>query len=145
MREMPTALSNSFRAEAEEDTARLPLTSLIDIVFLLIAFFMLTTELIEAERDPAVELPRIEAAAVYEETPGDFVINVLQDGVITVAGLVVPEERLRELLARLDEGARVVLRVDKRLRYRDLDKTIQMCQREGISVLTLRATTGESP
>ncbi len=100
----------------------LNLTPLIDIVFLLLIFFMLTSRFIEEQQIP-VDLPD---ARISGETRDDAFVQVTltPDGRILVAGEEVPlealEQRLRQALKtdgrrfvrlRGDEGARFGLGV----------------------------------
>ena len=58
--------------EAAPDAARgLQVAPLIDVVFLLICFFMLASQLIQYQKDPAVELPVMANAKGAGEQPTD--------------------------------------------------------------------------
>ncbi|MDD3448332.1 MAG: biopolymer transporter ExbD [Gammaproteobacteria bacterium] len=76
--------------------AGLNLTPLIDIVFLLLIFFMLTAHFVQ-EETLDIELPEAETAAADED---ESLVEVIlsPEGELRVDGQVVPPERLEEAL-----------------------------------------------
>lgn len=90
------------------------LTPMIDIVFLLIVFFMTVANILTAEKKP-VEIPVAENSSIPEEAGSRQTLTVLADGT-TFAGL--REVSLQELTALVREGNetirdyRVFLRAD---------------------------------
>jgi biopolymer transport protein ExbD len=70
-----------------DDQTSINLTPMIDIVFLLIIFFMVGTkfsELNETERDIAIQVPAVTDAQALTNAPRKRVINVHQDGRIVL-------------------------------------------------------------
>ena len=67
----------------------LNLTPLIDVVFLLLIFFMVATTFLEPEREISIELPEAATASERAEVPDEIVINVLRDGSLNVNGSAV--------------------------------------------------------
>ncbi len=100
--------------------AHLDLAPLIDIVFLLLVFFMLTsTFLIPA----AIELELPESETADAQVPEGIVVALDKAGRVAVNGVEVPWEGLRERLAALIEAqpqAAVVLRSDARSEVQQL-------------------------
>jgi biopolymer transport protein ExbD len=74
----------------------LNLTPLIDIVFLLLVFFMLTAHFIEDEAI-AIDLPEAENSEASEDK-GYVEVTLTTDGQLLVDGLPTPIERLEESL-----------------------------------------------
>ena len=73
----------SPRREIEEMPA-LNLTSMIDVLFLLIIFFVVGTKFIESERQIELQLPRVKPGDALTAAPEKKVINVYRDGQITL-------------------------------------------------------------
>ena len=109
-------------AETEEDT--LDITPLIDVIFLLVLFFMFTSTFIEEAKVFQVELPRADHAELIERSDMDA-ISISADG-----RLAWGEEELEgveELLARLekeknekqdwDRARPVIIRCDRKCEY----------------------------
>lgn len=88
-----------------EGKYRPDLTPMIDVVFLLLIFFMVTTSLIKEEADLGIQLPTRAVGAVSDELPDRHIIDVMPDGSVQLNGCLVAgvEEQveLRGLIAVL--------------------------------------------
>lgn len=80
----------------------LSLTPLIDIVFLLLVFFMLTAHFVE-EQDLEVQLPEAQSGEPREQE-GPLTVTLREDGELMVEGAVVPPGQLEAVLRRNLEG-----------------------------------------
>ena len=58
------------------------LTSMIDVVFLLLIFFMVGTRFTESESSIAVDLPRVSASNANANPPQSKTVNLYRDGAI---------------------------------------------------------------
>ena len=77
-----------MKPRAIEDTIDLPdLTPMIDIVFLLLIYFMVTTSIIKEEADLGVKLPSSMAAPPGTPLPEQHYIDILLDGTILLNGM----------------------------------------------------------
>ncbi len=99
-------------------TASINMTPMIDIVFLLIIFFMTVSQVTEINREQ-LELPQ--QAGATDQKPAVLTINITQDGEILVGGGVYQVSELVALaadeLARLGDSPSqltIVLRADRR-------------------------------
>ena len=68
-----------LKTQHDEQPA-LNLTPMIDVVFLLIIFFMVATKFSELERNIELTLPEVAAPAALTAPPRDRVVNVFADG-----------------------------------------------------------------
>ena len=118
-------------------------TSLIDVLFLLLTFFLVTTQFAD-QSALKVELP---AMAHSEKTQHlrRYILNVSADGQMALDGQVVDRERLRDLLARqaaeVDASGGLVLRADRHLPYGDVMSILDLIRGAGIRRIT-NATVG---
>ena len=98
----------------EELESRIDVAPLIDIMFTLIIFFLVTSTFEKEEKEEKVQLPRLGGSSLTnKEHP--FYINVLQDGTYRVQGEAVDLDHLRvKLMDRFKEKPeqRVVIRGD---------------------------------
>ena len=101
------------------DRVGLPdITSMIDVVFLLIIFFLTTSSLVQMTR-VAVDLPEEEGEAASEEDPSGLVINIDAEGKIIVDRAEVDLSRLLDMIdieiqkSGGVEGLEVLLRADQ--------------------------------
>ncbi|MEO0510913.1 MAG: biopolymer transporter ExbD [Verrucomicrobiota bacterium] len=72
------------------------LTPMIDVVFLLLIFFMVTTTLIKEETDLGIQLPTDSKAQPTDELPNRHTIDILPDGSVDLNGAPIasPSERV---------------------------------------------------
>lgn len=96
------------------------LTSLIDMLFLLIIFFLVSSAFVEEEKDLEVELSRARSAPALTAPQSPVIINVRRDGSILLGTTPLP---LPDLLPRLQAiqldspGRMIQIRGDRRVPY----------------------------
>ncbi len=116
------------------------LAPMIDVVFLLLIFFMVATTFIEREKEMGVELPQAESGV---EEPADFdelVINLLEDGTVKVNGRPLDEDGLRETIervARAKPDTPVTIRGDREVAYQRVVSVMDTCRLTGLSDIGL--------
>ena len=128
----------------------LPVAPLVDIVFLLICFFTFTSQLIQTQKDPAVELPVMVSPDAQREVPAEVTVNLRPDGTVTVGGRrLVPEALGPVLAAHVRQAraaglaARVVVRADQRRPFAELDTVLGACRAAGLGPVIFRARAKE--
>lgn len=73
-------------AGAQIDDPVLDVSSLIDMVFLLLVFFMVTASLVKSEGDLSLELPGVVQQAVAVDMPDEQIIEVRENGRVYLNG-----------------------------------------------------------
>lgn len=69
------------------DSAGKPdLTPMIDIIFLMLIFFMVTTQLIKQEADLGIQLPADAPPKATPELPSRHIVDILPDGSVLING-----------------------------------------------------------
>lgn len=126
----------------EESTFTLELTPMIDVVFLLIVFFLLATTFQQLEREIDVAVPPSQTAEAGSDGPDPVVVNVLRDESIVIAGNRIEIEQLYSLLARRVEDepkTKALIRADGELDFSRVIEVADACRRAraGISFATL--------
>lgn len=126
--------------------ATLSLTPLIDIVFLLLIFFLVATRFAEEDRKLEVQLPTASEAQPVTEQPQEIAINIDDQGRFFVGGQYVEEDELFQLLqsARINNplGQPVVIRADQRVPFQFVALVMNLCNQAGIFNYTV-ATSGD--
>ena len=133
-----------LREDADGDEYALNLTSMTDIVFLMLVFFMLATTFVDPEKALGIELPG--AASASDAPAEELVLNVLEDGTYVVGGASLDAEGLR---ARLEERARqgtdtpVTIRGHRLARHEAIVTAMDACQELGLTNLSVGTTPRE--
>ena len=119
------------------------------IVFLLIGFYLLVSQLMSSRTDFSVQLPTMRNPVVQAARPAEFVINLRRDGTVTLEGRVASLDAVgARLRARLDRAAaknerlRVIVRADRRGRFGQLDEVLGLCRRAGVEQIIMRTVRG---
>lgn len=99
-------LNKKTIAEAKPE---LQIAPLIDVVFLLLIYFMVTASLIKKEGDIGFLLPANIPQQEMVEVPVEVLIEIAADGTVMVEGLqFVPEDRLLNDLVQQLQGLRQI-------------------------------------
>ena len=123
-----------------DEIPTLNLTSMIDVLFLLIIFFMVGTKFVESDRQIELKLPQVKAGGALTAAPEKKVINVYHDGQITLDRKNVT---LDELTARLAAGRSqykalgVLVRGDGTATFQSVASVLNACKQAGISDLAI--------
>ncbi len=118
----------------------LNLTPMIDIVFLLIIFFMVGTQFAERERQFDVDLPTVSDAQPLTSRPDEIVVNVIGEGIVSVDDerLTLPELELKLRIAQQNYADQtVVLRGSGPDPYQQVVDVLATCHRAKITHISL--------
>jgi biopolymer transport protein ExbD len=129
----------------------LNMTPLIDIVFLLLIFFLVATKFEEQERALDIKHPEASEAMPLTSRVKEFVINIDSKGryivngkVLSVAGL---DGVLAQAAANNPQGQKVIIRADGRVVYQYVVTAINLCLKNELRdyVATARKETDDVP
>ena len=122
------------------------ITPMLDVVFLLLTFFVTTSIYSQWENEIDIQLPTAETGIIPDRLPGEIVINLSKEGVITVNQAVLTPPELTEKCLRLSSlfpGHPVVIRSDKDTVYEHLMGVIDACRQANIGNISFAtAMTG---
>jgi biopolymer transport protein ExbD len=111
------------------------LTPIIDMVFLLLIFFLVATTFQQTEREMKVALPFASSAGPISATLQELVVNVDQDGVIYTGGRTVEAEQLRDIIQQAvlaNPNQKVTVRGDRNAAYAHIVRVLDICKGSGI-------------
>jgi biopolymer transport protein ExbD len=123
-----------------EEIPNLNLTSMIDILFLLIIFFVVGTEFIKSERQIELKVPQVAANEALSAAPEKKIVNVYSDGQITLDQREISLEQLQEQLTKSREKYRalgVLVRGDGTAKFERVANVLNACKKAGISDLSI--------
>lgn len=134
----------------QDEQPALNLTPMIDVVFLLIIFFMVATKFSERERDIELELPEVAAASALTSVPKQRVVTVVAEGQVTLDGKLVSLPELTSTLAAARQeypNTSVVIRGDAACAFQHVAAALAACKEANISDLgiTVRIARGAPP
>lgn len=116
---------------------RFQITSLIDVVFLLIIFFLAASYFVQRESADPVRLPTATQRDDEPDTTGRLTVTILADGTLRVAERTVDLVRIADLVRR---GAQehsadfeVRLRGDRDAAFRSIEPLLVECARAGVA------------
>ncbi len=113
------------------------MTPMIDVVFLLIIFFLVSSHLAKQETRLTLELPiaRSGDPDPLSEIPR-ITINLQEDGSLSLAGrqIVLPDlgNRLADAKTELGQDVEVRIRCSRQVPYRTVEPIMLACTRNGI-------------
>jgi len=119
---------------------------MIDCVFLLLIFFLVSTTMKKPEMEIAVELPEPAISAQPNAERESTVIAIDQDGVFYVSGVPVGQSELHRRLrdiGQADPLAHVRIDVDRRAPSRFLVQVMDLCAFEGLKNYALHTQSSE--
>ncbi len=127
--------------------ASLSITPLIDVVFLLLAFFLVATKLDEEDRALDIQLPQsIEAMPIWS-VPRSVIVNINRHGEYYISGEKVTLEELKPRLEQAClkpekevDGPSVVIRGDERASFGAIVAAADLCQALELEYSTITRT-----
>lgn len=133
----------------QPEPASMQLAPMIDIVFLLLIFFIVTWQYTRSETELSVSVPTAEEGVQKSRSRGEIIINVLASGTLRVEGKDVDLVQLRQKLSAIAKQFKnqpVRIRGDGGVPYQRIVEVIDTCQKAGIwniSFATQRPADGQ--
>ena len=126
----------SVRIDKGRLASGLELTPMIDVVFLLMIFFLVASKLDEADRSIDVVLPQAAAAKPLTSQPREFIVNIDRAGNYFAGARPVGLDELQQLLRQsaTDNPARqtVIVRADEQTLHKFVVAAMDACVQAGI-------------
>ena len=111
------------------------LAPMIDILLLLLSFFIISYQFSKSETELKVSVPTAQEGTEHDRPRGEIIINVLPDGEVRVEGASVDLTQLHDKLAAIAkqfENQPVRIRGDGKVPYQRIVEVIDTCQKAGI-------------
>ena len=134
-----------FKRNSRSRAPQLALTSMLDVIFLLLCFFVTVSVFSQWESEISIRLPSAVTAEEPDRLPGEIIVNLDKDGKVSVNGRAL---ELNDLATRLAKVAKfypdqaVIIRADKDVRYERLVAVIDTCRAANVWNFSF-ATDGE--
>jgi biopolymer transport protein ExbD len=138
----------NFRGKYKPETLGFHLAPMIDIVFLLLCFFVTSQIFTQWEAELDITLPTSQTAEIEQRLPGEIILNIMKDGVTVVNGRRLNDGELTALLNRLVKlfpGQPVLIRADKATAYEHVIGILDLCRKADIWNISFAAGVAEKP
>ena len=126
----------NLRGRAPLHHPGIQLAPLVDVLLLLLIFFLLTWNAARNENELDVKVPKAAAAKEKVAPIGDVVVNVKADGGVVVNRRTLTEAELTELLkglVQLNSEQAVVIRGDEAGAYKNIVGVLNICTEAGVT------------
>ena len=115
------------------------MTPMIDVVFLLIVFFLVSSNLVQQDSLIAVDLPTAKTSRMPKSSESDtrkITITITGEDHLFLGTRPMDHERLRQYLiaeqSRVGKLLEVRIRTDRRVPYRTIEPVMVICSQAGI-------------
>jgi biopolymer transport protein ExbD len=126
----------NLRGHAPLHHPGIQLAPLVDVLLLLLIFFLLTWNAARNENELDVKVPKASAAKEQTSPIGDVVVNVKADGNVVVNRRTLSASELGELLkslVQLNADQAVVIRGDEAGAYKNIIGVLNICSEAGVT------------
>jgi biopolymer transport protein ExbD len=121
----------NFRNKSTQQLPGFQIAPMIDVIFLLLCFFVASQIFSQWETEIDITLPTAQTGKIPDRLPGEIIINILEDGTVMVNRQKLDDAALSSLLeriVRLFPGQPVLIRGDKGTDYQHVIRVLDMCR-----------------
>ena len=125
----------NFRAHLQNEPGGIAIAPMVDVVFLLLIFFLVTWNFARYETELDVKVPTAKEGKETRRSVGEVILNVKQDGTIVMNRREMSPDALREALTRIADlypDQAVILRGDQEVNYRHVVEVLDVCRAANI-------------
>lgn len=125
----------NFLSRIQDDEPIIPMAPMIDIIFLLLIFFITTSVFARLENELSITVPTAESATTPKRNLGELILNLKANGQIVVNQRQVTMNQLEILLNRIatqypDQS--VIIRGDRQTDLEHAIEVLDLCAQSGI-------------
>ncbi|OHV11819.1 ExbD/TolR family protein [Kushneria phosphatilytica] len=131
------------RRRLQEEEAGIDLTPMLDVVFIMLIFFIVTTSFV---KESGVDIQRPQASSASARPDAQVMVAITPEGAIWVNGEAVDADRVGEAVshAMADSSGSVVIQADRQSRTGLLIRTMDRIRQAGVDNIAVAASQGDS-
>ena len=137
-----------FQSQFGSERTGIQLAPMIDVVFLLLIFFIVLWNYARFETEIDISVPAASAGENPEITIGEIVVNVKKEGQIIIEGVEKTEtetlEMFNNIVAAYPDQA-LILRGDKEASFDHIVKILNLCKKANIWNISFATSQPENP
>ena len=125
----------NFRKRAKPEVFGFQIAPMVDILLVLLVFFIVTWNFALSENELDVKIPSAQKAKEPQPYVGQVVVNVRRDGAIVFNRKTISPQELRgklEQLSKLYPDQAVILRGDQKADYKSIVDVLDICRMANI-------------
>ncbi|MFM8364654.1 MAG: ExbD/TolR family protein [Verrucomicrobiota bacterium] len=125
----------NFRGGIQPNVQGFQIAPMVDIVFLLLIFFLVTWNFSRNEMELDVKVPKAREGKETRRAVGEVILNVKADGTVVMNRRSLDSNALKEALAKIASlypDQAVILRGDENTDYRHVVEVLDICRRANI-------------
>jgi len=137
----------NFTPKRKPKAPTVALTSMLDVIFLLLCFFVTASVYSQWESEISIQLPNAKTGEDPDRLPGEIIANIAKDGTVRVNGAELTLEDLGNRLKKIAKfypGQAVIVRADRETSYDALVKVIDVCRGAGVWNFSLATANEET-
>ncbi len=137
----------NFTPKRKPKAPTVALTSMLDVIFLLLCFFVTASVYSQWESEISIQLPNAKTGEDPDRLPGEIIANIAKDGTVRVNGAELTLEDLGSRLKKIAKfypGQAVIVRADRETSYDALVKVIDVCRGAGVWNFSLATANEET-
>jgi len=128
----------------EEEHVEIQMTSMMDCIFLMLIFFLVSSQLKKVEKELPIELPLANTTRDVKATPDLITVSVNAKGELFVNSKPVGDAGLKNALANAakeNPDRRIRINGDVFAPFRSIVQVLDTCQGEGLTVVGIHTAT----
>ncbi|MEM7397022.1 MAG: biopolymer transporter ExbD [Verrucomicrobiota bacterium] len=137
----------NFRKQAKQEPLGFQLAPMIDVMFLLLCFFVSSQMFAKWEQEVDITLPTADTSEIKQGHQGEVTINVNPAGQFIILGKILDEETLSKTLQKLARnfpGQAILIRADRQTAYEYIMKLLDLCRMADIWNISFATNPGSS-
>ena len=136
----------NFRGKSKPEQVGFQLAPMIDVMFLLLCFFVVSQIYAQWETEIDITLPTAQTGDVPDRMPAEIIVNVRHDGNMVVNQREFDQVGLAHLLKRIVDiypGQPILIRADQETAYKHVVGILDLCRQCDIWNISFATTATE--
>lgn len=125
----------NFRTARASEHHGMNLVPLIDVLLILLIFFIITFSMAQRENDLNISVPAADSGAPKDRQVGEIVVNIAKDGLVRVNTQTLNEEQLFKRfqdIYSVKKNQAIIIRADEESVYKNMFRVLDLCYKAGL-------------
>ena len=125
----------NFRPAQYREAHGMNLVPLIDVLLILLIFFIVTFSMSQREKDLNISVPAADSGAPKDRQVGEIVVNIARDGSFKVNNQILADaelgQRFKDIYA-INPRQAIIIRADEETVYGNVFRVLDLCFQAGL-------------